>query len=239
MLNNSMAQASCQYCNKVFMVQVGSKGKFCSLSCGTSFRNQQSKKLHENRYLESPKKCQCCGSTLSYQQRNNKYCSNSCAAKVTNYVPRKRGPTAKEEYLFSKVNFLLCEKTNQWYSNRNPDGSFRRCSPYIKTEKQKYYMAARFKFNVYHFPNKFDIDLINKYGWYSCPGKKRKNAAKNINGVSRDHLISVSYGFKNNIDPAIISHPANCQIVLHSENKRKSESCKITLEELLERIKNW
>lgn len=234
-----MMQAFCQHCRKQFMVQAGSKGKFCSLSCGTSFRNQENKKLKEIKYLELPNKCQNCKKELMYHQRNNKYCSNSCAAQITNKVPRKRGPTAKEKHQFSRIKFLLCDKTNKWYSNRNKDGSFRRCSPYIKTDKQKYYMEARFKFNVYNFPEKFDINLINTYGWYSCPGKKRKNSPKNVNGVSRDHLVSISYGFKNNIDPKIISHPANCQIVLHSENKRKSENCKITLDELLERIKNW
>jgi hypothetical protein len=57
--------------------------------------------------------------------------------------------------------------------------------------------------------------------------------------VSRDHIYSRSEGLKNKIHPLIISHPANCQLVLHSENKKKHGACDITLESLLERIKNF
>ena len=239
MLNNSMIEKFCQQCNKEFTVKPGSYGKFCSLSCGTIFRSIKQKELRIDTYESNPSICKHCKSPLSYDQRHNKYCSHSCSAFATNNVIRKRGPIPKEKHPFCTVEFILCSKTNKWYSNRNSNGSIRKVSPYVKTEKEKYYQAARFRFNVYQFPEKFDLDLVNNHGWYSCPGKKRKRSAKNINGVSRDHLMSVSYGFKNNIDPAIISHPANCQIVLHSENKRKAESCKITLEELLDRIKNW
>jgi hypothetical protein len=133
----------------------------------------------------------------------------------------------------------MCSHTNQYYLNKNPDGTTRRCSPYVKTIKEQYYFNARFKFNVYHFPDKFDLDLIKTHGWYSCPGKKRKHDQKNINGVSRDHLISVSYGFKNSIDPKILSHPANCRIMIHLENKRKHAKCELTLNELLAKIANW
>jgi len=72
-----------------------------------------------------------------------------------------------------------------------------------------------------------------------CPGRKRKTFAKNIDGVSRDHIISVSFGFNNGIDPNIIAHPANCRIVLQSQNKRKAESCLMTLDQLLTKISEW
>lgn len=61
----------------------------------------------------------------------------------------------------------------------------------------------------------------------------------NLNGISRDHIISINYGFKNNIDYKIISHPANCQLLRHSENSKKYTKCDLTLKELLNKIKKW
>ena len=75
--------------------------------------------------------------------------------------------------------------------------------------------------------------LLTNYGVF--------NAKYNTTGCVRDHLLSRRYGFDNNVDPEIISHPANCEIVLHSENIRRANTNDnlITLEELLERIESW
>lgn len=234
-----MKTSTCQNCHTVFNVTPGSYGKFCSLSCSTSFRNKSKLEKDKNNYKINPSKCKCCEIALNYEKRNNKYCSISCASKITNSVPRKRGPTASVKYPYSTIKFLLCNYTNQYYSNRNRDGSIRRCSPYIKTIKEKYYSDCRFKFNVYHYPEEFDLFLIEKYGWYTCPGLKRKGHPKNLGGVSRDHIISINHGFINNIDPYIISHPANCQIMLHSENKIKDNKSNLTLDQLLSKINLW
>ncbi len=239
MLNNSMKTSTCQQCSKLFNVTPGSYGKFCSLSCSTTFRNKTNLENDKAKYKLNPATCKCCNSQLIYEKRKNKFCSNSCSSKITNQITRKRGPTAVEKFPFSKIKFILCKHTNRYYSNKNPDGSIRRCSPYIKTIKEQYYTASRFKFNVYHYPDEFDLSLIEHHGWYTCPGLKRKGKPKNILGVSRDHIVSVSYGFANNIDPAVISHPANCRIMLHSTNKIKHNKCDLTIEELLEKINYW
>jgi hypothetical protein len=238
-INNSMNLLFCQCCNASFIPKAGSLGKFCSLSCSSRHNNKLSTEKKISKYMLNPLACNCCNKSLAYEKRKNKFCSNRCAAIVSNKVERKRGPTPKEKLLYSKVKFYLCTHTNKWYVNRNPNGTVRRSSPYIKSEKEKYYAASRFKFNVYHFPNEFNLSLIETHGWYTCPGKKRSTFPKNLLGVSRDHIISVSYGFANNIDPAIISHPANCRIVLQSDNKKKHSTCDITLSELLQKIIIW
>lgn len=253
-----MKQSTCQQCSKLFAVTCGSLGKFCSLSCGTAFRNKRNSEKAIIKYELNPVKCKCCHIPLLYNKRKNTYCSSSCAAKISNLIltrkrgptaveksitnlisTRKRGPAAVEKSPFSRIKFILCTHTNQFYSNKNPDGTTRRCSPYIKTIKEQYYAATRFKFNVYHYPEEFDLSLIEQHGWYTCPGLKRKGKLKNIAGVSRDHIMSVSYGFSNNIDPKFLAHPANCRIMLHSENKIKHGNCDITLLQLLEKIKLW
>ena len=235
-----MKTAICQHCSKQFNITPGSYGKFCSLSCGTTFRNVINLEKAKEKYKRNLTKCKCCQIEMEYEKRGNTYCSISCASSVTNYsVPRKRGPTAVEKLPYSKIRFILCTHTNQYYSNKNSDGTVRRSSPYVKNQKQKYYQDARFMFNVYHYPKEFDIDLINQLGWYTCPGLKRKGQLKNTLGVSRDHIISVIYGFINNIDPKLISHPANCQIIPHSQNKKKHTKCNMSVSELEEKIKQW
>ena len=234
-----MKTSTCRYCSTLFTITPGSYGKFCSLSCGTTFRNKINLEKAKTKYKLNPVRCKCCQTEIDYNKRKNKYCSISCASKITNSISRKRGPTAVEKLPFSKIKFILCTHTNQYYSNKNPDGSLRRCSPYIKTLKEQYYAAARFKFNVYHYLEEFDLSLIDQHGWYTCPGLKRKGHPKNILGVSRDHIISISYGFANGIDPKIIAHPANCRVMLHSENKTKQSKCDLTITQLLKRIDIW
>jgi hypothetical protein len=80
----------------------------------------------------------------------------------------------------------------------------------------------------------FDFYLVEKHGWYSPTNKKN-----NLSGVSRDHILSVKDGFDNGIPPHIISHPANCRLMIHTENISKNCSSDITYEELLEKIKKW
>jgi hypothetical protein len=230
---------TCLHCSKLFTPVVGSYGKFCSLSCSNFYRANEQRTKKKLEYNKNPKKCKNCSISLLFDKRMNMYCSHSCSAKSTNCIPRRRGPIAKNKPKYSTIKFMFCEFSKQWYSNRNPDGSFCRISPYIKTAKEQYYSAARFRFNVYNYPDEFDLKLIDTVGWYTCPGKKRKNDTKNIYGVSRDHIISVSYGFKYGIDPKIISHPANCRIMLHSDNKKKSDSSDLTVDQLLVRIKQW
>ena len=48
---------------------------------------EQRKKQYEN----ESKLCNCCKKPLSYKQRNNKYCSKSCAAKVNNIGITRHG----------------------------------------------------------------------------------------------------------------------------------------------------
>ena len=89
-------------------------------------------------------------------------------------------------------------------------------------------------FDVYDYPNEFDLLLIQQYGWYSAT-----NYDDNPNGVSRDHMYSVSAGYKNNIPATVIAHPANCRLLLQSDNFKKLDDCSITLDELYDRIRTW
>lgn len=99
---------------------------------------------------------------------------------------------------------------------------------------ERYRQMCEFKFNVYDYPHEYNFKLIEKYGWY-----KAKNNGNNLDGVSRDHKYSVSEGFIHNISPYLLSHPANCELILHRENSSKKDKCSITLKELKKLVEIW
>jgi hypothetical protein len=74
-------------------------------------------------------------------------------------------------------------------------------------------------------------DRIADVGWY--------HPKTNPNGLTRDHILSVKYGFINGVDPKDISHPANCQLLPHSENCSKGARCDFTHDDLRKRIGEW
>ena len=104
----------------------------------------------------------------------------------------------------------------------------------VQIKLKIYRKKCQFSFSLDLYPDEFDFDLIKKYGWY-----KAKNRGNNPNGISRDHMYSIKDGFLNGVDPKIISHPANCQLIQQPLNaKKQSKSC-ITLDQLKERIRIW
>lgn len=99
---------------------------------------------------------------------------------------------------------------------------------------RQYREACKFTFGLRCYPDEFDFALVKQYGWYSPKNKKN-----NPNGVTRDHMYSVREGYVNKVDPYLISHPANCKLMLHLDNTSKNRKCSITLDELLKRINSW
>ena len=65
-----------------------------------------------------------------------------------------------------------------------------------------------FTFSIKDYPDEFGLNLLKDKKMYSAA-----NHGNNQNGVSRDHMYSCAEGFKRNISPLIISHPANCQLI--------------------------
>lgn len=104
-----------------------------------------------------------------------------------------------------------------------------------KGEYRVYKEKCIFKFNLFDYPDLFNLDLIYEHGFYSASNTKNPN----LNGVSRDHKISVKYGYENNINPYIISHPLNCELLLHKDNQIKKSNCSISVEELEQLIKTF
>lgn len=100
----------------------------------------------------------------------------------------------------------------------------------ITNAKNRYYQDCKFKFQLrgaMFVPGYENLDTLGLY-----------HPTKNPNGLCRDHMISIAFGWANNIDPKIISHPANCQLISNQENIAKGSTSCIALNQLLERIEN-
>lgn len=137
-------------------------------------------------------------------------------------------------------NAIIWAKNNNKFISRTQSDSLKlawKKNKFPKSNKKgidRYRQLCEFKFSLNDYPDKFDFELIEKYGWYSA-----SNRSNNINGVSRDHIYSIKNGFINNVDPKIMSHPANCRLILHRDNQKKKNKSNISLNELKEKIKHW
>ena len=251
---------TCNHCATLFLQTAGTYGKFCSLSCSSQYAGAIRKHRNIEKYLKDPKVCKNCNTIIPYSLRkSNLFCNKSCAAKFNNskkdWSKIKTGPPPKPKIPKSKIS-RVGTPFKKGSSLFNADGPYTKIylctckhtgkkwySPTVKTihpsatlTKKLYSYQSRFTFSIRSYPEWFSYasDLINTNGWYSAA-----NRGNNLSGCSRDHLYSVSDGYKNNVDPKIISHPANCQIIPHRKNQSKNKKSVITLIELEERIKKF
>lgn len=70
----------------------------------------------------------------------------------------------------------------------------------------------------------------------------KENKDKNKPLYVRDHIFGRKNGFNTGVFPEIIRHPANCQLITHGDNVRKSfknNDTEIELNELFNKIINW
>lgn len=187
--------------------------------------------------------CEKCSKQVDIEYRPGKkkeknFCSRSCA----NYRGKRSEETKKKiaESLF-KNNTRICTCKNcskefehtriKMYCSSECIKEFKRRN---RTDLQNYRADASFNFNVFDYPEEFNLDLINEHGFYSA-----SNRGNNLNGISRDHMYSCKMGLINNIDPKILGHPANCRLMRHNDNVSKNSESSITIEELLKKIEVW
>jgi hypothetical protein len=213
-------EKECPYCHKKFQTLNGGKKerKTCSVKCGNSF----------SRHTDESKK---------------KISNSLKGRKIPDHIKRKIS-------LSLGGNGVRKVKKREWAIVNGIEMSHKECisckqKKYLLKYKRicdeckfNYYYIYRpnceFDFNIFDYPNKFDLTLVKKYGIYS-PINKRNN----LNGVSRDHLYSVKDGFKNKIEPDLIKHPANCSLILQTDNSSKNCKSIISFDELKKRIEEW
>jgi hypothetical protein len=183
--------------------------------------------------------CFNCGNVFeSLITHNRKFCGSSCAAMFNNkgrVVTEEQKQKVREKLIKPKKEKITEPKSCRFCKEKEITEKHKLICNTCKNKFYKFYKPlCVFDFNIKDCVEKFDLTIVNEYGWYSP-----KNKGNNLGGVSKDHMYSVREGFINGVDPEIIKHPANCKLLLHSENNKKNYNCSITLDELKEKIKNW
>jgi hypothetical protein len=250
-------------------INIKEKNTYCSLTCRNIYVNKnlrdytknsgRIKELSKEKYSQNPKKCKKCELPIDYKDRTKLYCSDECRNSSINRTNRKglkykmtqqgreniirtnleRIGVTKEFIEYNKTpnkccncnNLLSFKKRNNKYCCIDCRRMYERN---LMSDYKQYKQDTKFNFNLSDFPSEFEFSLIEEYGWY-----KPVNRGNNLGGVSRDHIYSVNEGFKNKIDPKIISHPANCKLMVHNENISKNKKSNITIDELLKKIEDW
>lgn len=164
-------------------------------------------------YNKNPRICAnpACIISIEYDRKNEKlYCSRSCAAKINNKL---RSKESRKKQQLTLLNTLGLDVSTS-------------------TDFKRYRRRCLFDFNIYKEHTRIlNGNLMLETRVY--------NPIKSKSGWTRDHMFSILDGFKCNIEPEIIKHPANCQLLLNHINSQKGHSSCITIEELKKRIKNW
>ncbi len=238
-------------------IEIATTRKYCSASCRTKTTNAlykdykaQSEGFKNKRNRRPIKYCNNCSVILTFEQRWNVFCSHSCSAAYTNkyrtpkkYTMSEQGRSNIRAALERRIRKPVVELTEKVCPKCN--ASFKKYTRYCSktcanrsrkssNEFRQYRLDCNFKFALNSYPDRFDFSLIEQFGWYS-PSNKRNN----IGGVSRDHMLSIKDGYLLGVPPDIMSHPANCQLMVHSMNISKNKKSSITYNGLLQRIAWW
>lgn len=176
--------------------------------------------------------CQICNIEHS---KKTKFCSKICGDKHKVLGYTLRGFTIKQPDSI----WVSCLKCNTRLRIQNFKRHYSYCGQTYKPidlSKSQYRAACQFNFKLRDYYDWFitAFPLIESFGWYSP-----SNKGNNLVGCSRDHMYSVSEGYKNNISAEIIRHPANCQVMQHPQNQKKRSNSSITLEDLHMRIERF
>ncbi len=217
----------CSYCSEQLSYEKRNNS-FCNNSCSASFHNNKKTSIRKKRiaqYLDNPNKCKTCNSILAYDKKSQIYCSSKC-------VNLKPSPTPKVVGEFSTLYNCTCKHCNLKMLLPSPKQYCEEC----KENHSNLRMRYKFNFNVYHYPDLFDLDLLNEKGWYAPRGKSGK---WNPNGLSRDHKVSVAEAIKNNYDSYYITHPMNCELMPHSENQKKHSDCSLSYSSLKQLVDEY
>jgi len=184
--------------------------------------------------------CEHCSKQFkSNNFENRKYCSRSCSAKVNNTtrIPKQKKPvlTKKQKWLktvagpyiilkHSKCKHCGCtivkpKKTAYCDVHKNL---------YSSHNRKRY----RFEFNLYHYPDLFDLKSLSEKGFYD-------GTSSTTHKMTRDHRVSITEAIKYNYNPYYISHPMNCELMSWSDNIKKGIKSSITYEQLVEFVDNY
>ena len=99
-------------------------------------------------------------------------------------------------------------------------------------DEYDYDEKTRYKRSVIRETRRWDLMLIENY-------EKQGRLDLNEDAYHLDHIISLEFGFHNNIPPEHIGHICNLRFIPARDNIIKSGKCDMSYDELVEKIKNF
>lgn len=132
------------------------------------------------------------------------------------------------EYTDFGMFIKKCLKLSLLSSRDAVNNFYKKTGRSVTDEKKIYQHLCSFRFDPYSIPDIPGYSKLLTLGLY--------NPVLNPNGVCRDHMVSVEFGWRNKISPDIISHPSNCQFLTNKENIAKNDKSCLTIDDLLIRI---
>lgn len=234
----------CKQCNATLPYKQR-MNKFCSSSCSASFNNAKrtregyavsethkqqvstfmTGRNHNRKILYSKVfRCKHCGKYHQFKANKQTCCLNA--------KQHSHKTNLSESAPYTKV--ILCSCTicaKQFYAK-----TYNKYCQNCKFVAPNIRAIYRFKFNLYDYPDLFDLELLSKVGFYSPGGKSGR---WNIEGFSRDHRVSISEAIANRYDPYYISHPINCELMSHKANSQKKGKSSISYQDLIIQVENY
>lgn len=215
-LHAEHSTVECPGCQEKF-VKPEPTSVYCSISCSNSMRTHTSEtKIKISNSLSKV------NSNKDKQYKDVDFIVTHY--QKTNRVYRK--DISHENY--SPLRWYTCMECDKLQIGRNHK---KYCSDCSNMYSQNGRFKFRFTFNVYDYPELFDLNSLNDIGWKSPRGDMT-----NPNGYTRDHKVSVYDALKFNYDPYYISHVMNCELMRMYDNCSKNRSSSITYDELVKLV---
>jgi hypothetical protein len=219
--------------------------------------NSDVRSHHETEYYKNPKLCLHCEKIIPYSKdKRTMFCSRSCSCTYNNF--KADYSKVKETWKKKVENNDLPDSMKSKGKATTFRRQLQKGAPYsilynniclecgtatLLKYKKRYCSACEhlysnhgrapywFTFNIYDYPDLFDLDRLTTIGFY--------HHANNKNGLTRDHKISVNSAIKNKYDPYYIKHPLNCELLTFDENNKKNTRCSISYEDLVKMVDEY
>lgn len=247
-----MSTFTCTECNKSFSSALGlaghsrmhgtSGGSNKQIMCCCVITKNVIKASTVAQYQASLSNCKHCNKLFKSQYKAV-FCSKSCSTTFTNQFKVKSESSNQSTSDSLKEYFRINPRPKKVSTRVKGTSVCKHCNNTFESKIQKKYCCTcsplymaqarnrfKFTFNVFKYPELFDLQLLQQVGFYAPRGKSGR---WNPKGLSRDHKVSVNESIVNNYDPYYITHPLNCELMPHSDNNKKKTKSSIKYEDLV------
>ena len=190
--------------------------------------SRQKKMTKEERLHHMKKMSKLGNSTLKKLHNDNDWVAKK-GSKISEAIKSRGGHSGINNPMYGKNHSEESKKTlSKRANNRNPacygkatDTKISKGIAIPKEQKTDWELYREKVFNYTYKSWKNHQDKINPLGL--------KRGSK----YELDHKFSITEGFKQGVDPAVIGHSFNLELIPKSDNRSKRIKCSITLKELI------